>query len=741
MGDLFPFNEVEMALADLCHGWPALQPPNRMRVSEGVAKSFVIKRPGGGSGPWNPRETPYMVKPTDMLASRRHSAVCFVGPAQTGKTAALVDGWLVHAVINDPGDMLVVQMTQDKSREFSKQRLDRAIKNSPDLWAMRSVQARDDNLHDKQFKNGMWVRVAWPTATNFASTSYRYVAGTDYDRWNQGREDVDGEGDGFGLMGKRITTFLSRGMVMVESSPGRLQLDPTWVKPIGSHEAPPVGDEDTGGGILGIYNRGDRQRWMWPCPHCREWFEAEPGLGLFHLPSDDELLESIRELDVDRFARQYARIPCPHCGAIIKPAQKERMNQAGIWIEEGLTIDDLGRISGTPRTSSIASFWLGGVAATYVSWESLIRKQLQALQDYSMTGGELALQTTANTDQGIPYLSRRLAAAAAKNSTERFDTEVRRFIVPDETRFLMASVDVQGGRNARFVVQVHAIGPHQEQWLVDRYEIKESKREGMGSEFAPIDPARYAEDWDVLNDRVLQATYRTSDPDRELRVHRTVVDTGGEADQEDKDAGVTNNAYAWYRRLRKANLHRLAILTKGYGNLPDWFVKETKVGGAAGKGDVPLLLIATNRVKDMVDANLQRAVPGPGYYHFPPPKDPVTNPDGWLPKAFFDELKAEVRNDSGVWEKIKKRNESFDLCVMIKAGCIFLKVDKKTFWDSPPAWAQPLALNSGAVVKEVRQAEQAVRQERQAAPVPVPAQEPQAAPRGRQTRRSSYLEG
>ena len=41
----------------------------------------------------------------------------------------------------------------------------RAIRNSPNLRAMRSVQARDDNLHDKQFRNGMWVRIAWPLSS------------------------------------------------------------------------------------------------------------------------------------------------------------------------------------------------------------------------------------------------------------------------------------------------------------------------------------------------------------------------------------------------------------------------------------------------------------------------------------------------------------------------------------------------------------------------------------------------
>lgn len=682
--------DLPVALADLGRGYPALVPPNRMRVSEGVASTMVIKRPGGGSGPWNPLETPYMVEPGDTLASRRHSAVCFCGPAQTGKTVMLIDGWMVHCVVNDPGDMLIVQMTQDKAREFSKQRIDRAIRNSPKLYAMRTAAARDDNLHDKQFRNGMWVRIAWPTATNLSSTSYRYVAGTDYDRWP---DDIDGEGDGFTLMGKRITTFLSRGMVAVESSPGRPVKDPGW-RPASPHEAPPVG------GILGIYNRGDRRRWNWQCPHCAEFFEATPGLSLFRLPPDDELLTTIRDIDIDRFSRQYARVPCPHCGAEIEPAQREDMNLGGLWLPEGVQVDSLRRLSGTPRTSSIASFWLGGAAATYVTWETLIRKHLQALLQFELTGEELQLQTTANTDQGVPYLSRMLASAG-QGSERRYDADLQRFVVPDWTRFVVTSVDVQGGRNARFEVQVHAIGEHQEQALINRYAITRSKREGFGDEPAPIDPASHPEDWDVLTDQVIAATYRTSDETREIRTKLTVVDSGGED-------GVTNNAYAWYRRLRRAGLHRLALLSKGVSTRVDWHLKETMVGGQQGNGDVPLMLYDPNKFKDIIDANLKRREPGPGYYHFPMPRHPSLNPEGWLLPAFFEELKAEVRNESGVWEQIRKRNESLDLCVMIRVGCMFLGADKRTFWQAPPGWARPLPENGDVVLVEVRRAEQEI---------------------------------
>jgi phage terminase large subunit GpA-like protein len=688
------------ALSDVCRAWPALLPPNRVPVSQSIAENLVIKRPGGAGGRYDPLETAYMVEPADMLASRSHSAVCFVGPAQSGKTVSLVDGWVAHAVINDPGDMLVVQMTQDKAREFSKQRIDRAILNSPKLRAMRSVMARDDNLHDKQFRNGMWLRIAWPTATNFSSTSYRYVAGTDYDRWNGGSENVDGEGDGFTLMGKRTTTFLSRGKVMVESSPGRPLVDPTW-QPATAHEAPPVGTKETGGGILGIYNRSDRRRWYWKCPHCAEWFQAEPGLGLFKLPDDDELVEAIRDIDLDAFARQYARVICPVGGCVIAPAEREGMNRAARWLRDGLSLDHLDRLSGNPRTSTIAGFWLGGVAATYVKWETLVSKHLSALLDYALTGSELSLQTTANTDQSVPYMSRHLLEAA-RNATagSRYERDLPRYIVPDWGRFLVAAVDVQGGKRARFEVQVHAIGEHQEQSLVDRYSIKWSKRPGVGDEFAPIDPAAYPEDWDLLTEKVLTATYRTGDPAREMRVKVAAVDSGGED-------GVTNNCYAWARRVRKAGLSQRLRITKGASTRADWHIRETQVGGRQGKGDVTLHLLEPNKFKDMVFAGLQRRTPGPGYYHFPEPRSD-RNPDGWLTAAFFDELRAEVRNESGVWEQVKKVNESFDLCYMIRAACMMLGADKREFWASPPPWARPHDINSEVVAPEQRRDEKAV---------------------------------
>ncbi len=716
------------ALGDICDSYRAFQPPQSTSVSEGVAKTLVIKQPGTAGGLWSAAETPYMVEPMDTLASRLHEAVVFVGPARTGKTAALLLGWLAHNVVNDPGDMLMIQMTQDKAREFSKTDVKRAIDHSPEVAGMLSHLASDRNTHDTMFKNGMWLRIAWPTVSNVSGSTYRYTAVTDYDRIANA-ENVDGEGPLFDLARKRTATFLSRGMTLVESSPGIELVDPTW-KPLTIHEAPPVT------GILGIYNRSDRRRRYWQCPECDDYFEAAPGLGLFNLPSDDQLLELVRAADIEALAKNYgSRIVCPCCSCIIPAKMKTQMNARGVWLSEGERIAPDGTITGQRSTSKIVGYWLGGVAATYQSWESLVLRYLQGLRDYVLTGSEETLKATVNTDQGMPYMSRHLIESRNSASTpqDRAELDMTRYKVPKETRCLVASADVQGGAAARFVIQVHAIGPLREQWLVDRFDIKKSMREGMGDDFAPVDPASHPEDWDVLTEKLLRATWKTPTEGQEMRLKLLVVDSGGED-------GVTDNAYAWWRSLRKLHLANRVRLYKGGSNPKAPVLRQAMYGKRKEKekGDVPVLMCNPNLLSDIVDSGLKRQAGGPGYIHFPQPKHPKLNPDGWLPPAFFDELTAEVRQKNGTWAKIRKRNETFDLCRMIAAGLLHLGLDKVRDWNKVPAWLAPLELNSEVITSEDRRALQentriAVEVEK---PVVVP---PRRHKRARRVAHAAYL--
>lgn len=101
------------------------------------------------------------------------------------------------------------------------------------------------------FRDGSFLKIGWPSIIVFSSSDYKRVALTDYDRFP---EDIDGEGDGFSLASKRTTTFMSAGMTLAESSPGREITDVKWRRS-SPHEAPPTT------GILSLYNRGDRRRW------------------------------------------------------------------------------------------------------------------------------------------------------------------------------------------------------------------------------------------------------------------------------------------------------------------------------------------------------------------------------------------------------------------------------------------------------------------------------------------------
>jgi phage terminase large subunit GpA-like protein len=420
-----------------------IRPRQRIRPSEAAARYLRTEK-----GEWSPDLVPYCLEPLDLLGSRRYQGIVFVGPARTGKTMGLILGGITYVVTSSPGDMLVVQMSQDAARDFSRMDLDRALRHSPELAARMSPRARDDNTFDKFFRSGVALKLGWPAVSQLSAKTLQYVFLTDYDR-PENAHNVDGEGPMWGLAFKRTQTYMSRGKCLAESSPGEDQIDADWLQR-SPHEAPPAR------GILSIYNTGTRARWYWPCLHCGEAFEAKPGLDCFAIPEFDELAERIGQQDLMTLAARWAKVVCPHCGGLHEPEDRSELNARGVWLHEGERLVD-GKVEGERRQTQIASYWLGGVAAAYQTWPSILHEYLQAVQTYVRTGDESPLKRTVNTDQGAPYLP---IAATRKRSAEDLVKRVEdlpRGAVPDECRFLTAAVDVQ---LSRFVDRgpVHDLG-------------------------------------------------------------------------------------------------------------------------------------------------------------------------------------------------------------------------------------------------------------------------------------------
>lgn len=634
-----------------------LRRPKAVRVSDAIAESLVM-----AGGAYDPDLTPYMREPADMLASRRYKTVCFLGPARTGKTATLIDGWIARTVVHDPGDMLVVQASQDLARYYSKVRIRRMIEASPMVRERLSARRQDDNTFDKVFRSGMCLAFGWPSGAQLSGRDFRYVALTEYDA---AADDIDGEGSLFALASKRTETFLSAGKVLVESSVRREYRDASWRRRV-PHEAPPAT------GITAIYNGGTMCWLYWQCEHCGEWVALDPDVHvMFNLPDLETLAETLEGKDAAEWAREHAHVACAHCGVEFDESHKRQLNGAARWVASGCTVD-----GGAPRDTQTASYQLSCVAAAYQSWRGVLEKYAIAIQDYIRTQSETEIKSTVNLDQGRAYLPLSVGKQRAGHELQGRAESWEQGTVPDGVRFLISTIDIQAGRNPRFVVQVMGYGAGLERWVIDRFALRSSERPDGSGGFHPIDPASYAEDWHRLLSKVIERRYPLADGSgRTMPVRLTGCDSGGKA-------GVTVRAYEFWRWLKARGLGHKFRLVKGADRIdaprvvesfPDVRGRSDRNSGA--RGDVPVLICNSTMLKDDVMSKVWRESPGPGYFHFP----------DWLPTSFYDELTAEVRGDKR-WADTGKPNESLDLSYYSEACAVHLRADRID-WTKPPMWA------------------------------------------------------
>lgn len=635
-----------------------LKPPERMTVSQAAEKYRYVNQPGAYVGQWDNSTTPYMVEPMDTYALRTHKGMIFVGPAQSGKTDALIINTVAYSIKVDPMDTMVVCPTMTAARDFSIRRIDRLHRHSEEIGAMLLPGADADNKFDKSYVTGMLLSLSWPTPTELAGKPIGRVVLTDRDRMP---DDIDGDGEPYDLAAKRTTTFGSYAMTVAESSPSRPVLDLKWVA-VSPHEAPPCG------GILSLYNRGDRRRWYWPCPSCGSYFE-----GLFtHIVIDEDADGTNLE------KAETARMICPHCSYSIHPDERKQMNLRGVWVKDGQGIDKDGVVFGPSPRTLIASFWLRGVAAAFTNWKTLYAIYLDAMDDYERTGNEESLTKFYNNDLGEPYYPRAMLDGmrlpeVLKARSERLGERV----VPEGVRFLVALIDVQKNM---WVVSVFGIMPGKpfDTVVIDRFEIVKSHRLDDDGERLWVKPHVYLEDWDRITEEVLTKEYLLGDGSgRKMAIKFTGCDSGGKE-------GVTTMAYNYYRKLRQENLHRRFILTKGdhAPNMPRTVIsypdasRKDKLSGA--RGDVPVLRMNSNLLKDDLNGRLDCLIPGKGMYRF----------SDWLSDKFFAELCAEVRTDKGWENPANERNEQWDLSYACIGLCVSELIRVEVIdWENPPGWA------------------------------------------------------
>lgn len=667
-------------------GFETLQQQQRMTVTEAAEEYTRIGSGGGHSVKWSLKKTPYLKEPQDVLTSLEFQGMIFVGPARTGKTVMSLN-WLSHTVKTDPADMLYIHMDRENARKWSNGDLKRYLEASTQIRAEQFTRRQDDNTFDKEFKSGMRFLLAYPTASNLSGITVPRGWLIDYDRMD---DNVEGEGNPFDLLQMRTTTFKRFGMTVAESSPNpnkEIQ-DPKWRAPPHSpHEAPPIR------GIFELYNRGDRRRWYWCCPHCKEAFE--PDFKLLRYPDTADIME----------AREQTYMLCPiyACGGILEPHMKEELNEGATWVKDGMIWVPaekkiVERNGMKAARSSIASFWMKGPAAAYQDWGQLVEKYLRAVKALADTADDAPLRKTVTTDQGSYYIPHsRLSERSPedlKTNAEDWDSTEEEPTVPLGVRFLIATVDVQ---KAAFVVQVHGFTATGDMVVIDGFKLRLSNRLNAADEKLPIDPAAFGEDWDVIKQQVILKTYPLADGSgRRMRIRATGGDSGGAE-------GVTGHAYNFWRKLKKEGegLHRRFCLVKGEHSKTaphartTWPDSNQKGNGklAIAKGDVPVILLNSNLMKDRVSGMLARRVQDDG-------EDASSGgmlryPD-WMPAWFYTQMTTEIRTEKGWENPRKRRNEAFDLAYYAlglairpmeqNVPYVMFNIDRLNY-DEPPGWA------------------------------------------------------
>lgn len=672
------FETIEDIFLDLTD---LLRPPERISISDASERYVRLNNPGSYIGPYRNDMAPYMVEPQNTLQSRLMTSTIFVGPAQSAKTQALILNWLAYSIRIDGMDMIIYSPTQSASRDFSMRRVDRMHRHSPEIGKMLLGSREADNVYDKQYVTGMLLNLSHPTVTEFAGRPVGRIALTDYDRMS---DDIGGDGSPFDLGSKRTTTFRSFAMTVAESSPSRPVENPRWIATT-PHEAPPCK------GIMALYNRGDRRRWYWPCPHCGMYFEGQ------WKDMEWDVRNSVLA------SAETARLICPSNACVIEQEQRPTMQAWGVWLKDGQSIDpENGGVVGEGMRSTTASFWLNGIAANFTTWTNLVVSYLNALAEYDKTGSDDALKKFYNTDLGVPYLPKsqesellpenlkvraEVLPISEVTSAEVIDRiwnpkEVDFVMepeVPANVRFIVATIDVQ---NNLFAVQVQGVLPGQpfDMIVIDRFQIRKSQRRDAQGDAEWVKPSAYLEDWNEITEQVLNRTYPLSDGSgRRMSIKLTGCDSGGRE-------GVTTNGYNYFRLLRHSGDSGRFHLLKGDPlptrpraqiMFPDSNRKDRL---AAARGDVPVMFFNSNQLKDALRGRIDCMVPGKGMLRY----------GKWLPDAWYSEMCVETRDDKG-WHNPKHlRNEAWDLCYYALGFCVSSLIRVESIeWDSPPGWAAP----------------------------------------------------
>ncbi len=584
---------------------------------------------------YDPETLPWQSEIRVALGAAETSEVGIIKPVQCGATTIGVDwaGWIIDT---DPSDMLISQPDRLMAEKFVKGRLDPLITETPAVQMKLRPLENANNQWIKLFQ-GMMLTTVWPSPAQFTQLTIRYGWLDDFDQYPDNIGQTKGEGGqgaGAGLLDGRFTAHEGREKMYLSSSPAK--------------------DEKTG--IEAFVASGTDER-LWPeCPSCEERFE----------------IDLLRDLRFDRsgsaeLAEQTAHVVCPQ-GCVLEPSDRRKLHESCMRLPHHGFVQTNMAASRSRRT-----FRIDGLMAL-PTWPRLAKRWREAEIAWELSQDETGLRTFVQTRAGKNYRSKHSGEKPVDTDVLKLRREQGLHLgeMPRGAKVWVILTDVQANSLEHMAF---AFGEGLEGWIIDRWST-DVLEDGLTT----VDPFTHPEHCRVLLP-LFDKRYPLADGSGLSPPPLTVqLDIGGGGK---KGEGAAEFAKAFWEAARAIGIKKTRItLTKGRSGadgdmMPRAKFAEQKRSGGAKRTSAELWLPNVHRIKGVIDARLRRNDPGPGFIHLPGGKTgggelkpgDDEGATGRLLDQHVEEITAEELK-KGKWEKIRPRNETWDLLVYAYAAIL-----------------------------------------------------------------------
>lgn len=349
-----------------------------------------------------------------LKALHTSSYVAIRKSSQTGLTTAAI-AWLGAMIDLEPNNMLCVQATMPKGREFSETKLTPAFTATPAL--RNKVREEKQNSRKastntiKRFGGFMLKICGGNSASDLSGGTYKYIVADDVDQYPQ---DLDKQGDPMQLIRARQKSFLASG---------------TWKRLVlGTPTLQGASRSDA------EFMAGDQRYMSLKCPHC-----------------DTEQKLTFDRLDYDEGQNPNTRMICVS-GCVI-----EETDKAAMLLESAAANDGDGRwFIENAEKGLHPSFHIDALHSLLETWDSIV------LDYQAAKGDSLKMQGFYNLTLGLPYEETGEGLAAPSLHEKRGPHNIGS--LPKGLLLATAGVDVQGNR---LEYGVYAWGPSSVAGAVD----------------------------------------------------------------------------------------------------------------------------------------------------------------------------------------------------------------------------------------------------------------------------------